>query len=115
MSYASDALDAAKTLAEDGQVVTLSQVVVGAYDPTTGAAASTETLKPRYAVIFDYGDELKDGTLIVTGDKELYMETGIIPNIDDKITVGDITYGIKSIKELNPAGTPVLYILQLRV
>ncbi len=115
MSYEQDAIDAAATLAEDGQVVTLHQTVVGAYSTATGAATTTVTDVPRYGAVFDYGDKLIDGTLIVTGDKQLYMEAGTVPNMDDTITVDSVIYGIKSIKEINPAGVPVLYIIQLRV
>lgn len=117
MSYAQDAIEAAATLAEDGQVVTLRRVTPGTYDPATGAVSNTTSDVSRYGVVFDYSDGLSNmaGTIIQQGDKRLLMEAGTIPDMNDVVLVGGVQYGIAGIKEVNPAGTVVLYDIQLRL
>jgi hypothetical protein len=53
-----------------------------------------------------------DRTLIVAGDKQLYLSaTGItMPSINDTVTdINSKVYTIKMIKALAPSGTDILY------
>lgn len=114
MNYTASAATAARLLAKYGQAVTLRQVVQGAYDPATGTTSQTVTDVQRNGAVFDYGTGTVDGTLIQQGDKQLYMEPGVVPSMQHRVIVGGVEYGIVTIKEINPAGVPILYELQLR-
>ena len=106
-----------------GQSVTLTKVTAGTYDPTTGgftgAGTSTQT---AYGAVFDYGAKQIDGTLIKAGDKQLLLSavktdgTALIaPALGDTVTVGGVTYTlVEPLKEVNPAGTVVLFDVNLR-
>lgn len=101
-----------------GQTVTLRTVGSGTYDPESSTVdeASTTNVK-RKAALFNYERGLteREGTLVQAGDKRCLMEAGIVPTPDQQVVTADgIVYGIVSIQEVNPAGTPVLYELHLR-
>lgn len=74
----------------------------------------------RRAATFDYprmnqGQVLAGQTLIQQGDRQCLMDAnGAAPTLADHVIVDSIEYVIKDIKTLSPAGTPVLYELQLR-
>ncbi len=106
---------------EYGQKVTVTHKTVGAYDPLTSTAAISTTVQTGNGVIFDYtaikdGVGQADGTLILKGDRKLLLSpVGITaPKIDDTVVANGITYIIKNIKSINPAGTVVMYECQLR-
>ena len=114
---------AQKLLKGKGQSLTLTKVTAGTYDPTTGgftgAGTSTQT---AYGAVFDYGAKQIDGTLIKAGDKQLLLSavktdgTALIaPALGDTVTVGGVTYTlVEPLKEVNPAGTVVLFDVNLR-
>jgi len=118
--YAKTATTAVRLLTKFGQSVTLARRSTGAYDPTLSAAPVTETLETRKAVLLDYdrinfGETLQDGTRIQAGDRRCLMGTdGSAPTNFDAVVVGGERYPIKVVKELNPAGTPVLYDMLIR-
>lgn len=103
------------------QSLTLTHTATGAYDPSTGTASVTTTTQTAKGAIFEwgqqgstpsYGQSNIPGTLIVDGDKQLYLSTvGItIPHVNDSVTdVNGVVYIIKMIKPLMPAGVAVLY------
>ena len=109
-----------RLLTKYGQSVTLRKYTTGAYDPTTGAGANTITDTTRKAALFDYnrmgyGQTLQGSTLVQQGDKQCLMDAnGAAPTLADHIIIGTVEYVIKDIKEVNPAGTPMLYDLLVR-
>ena len=107
-------------MSQYGQLVTLIHKTVGAYDPATGTAVTTSTSEIGRGVVFDYsrtkdGLSQADGTLIFQGDKKLLLSpVGITaPRLDDIVLANGITFVIKNIKSMNPAGTVVMYECQL--
>lgn len=117
MSIYSRAKDSANNaLIKYGQAITLSHKSSGAYDPATGSATVTPANTAGVGAIFDYGNQSIDGTLIKQGDKQLILSAYGITTIGagDTVTIGSITYVITHIKEINPAGTVVLYEANLR-
>lgn len=107
-------------MSQYGQLVTLTHKTAGTYDPATGTAATTTTTEIGRGVVFDYsrtkdGLSQADGTLILQGDKKLLLSpVGITaPKLDDTVIANSITFVIKNIKSLNPAGTVVMYECQL--
>lgn len=120
MDYAKLANTALKLLTKRGQNVTLRTTTVGAYDPAAGTSATTATDTTRKGAIFDYnlvtyGNDLINNTLIQAGDKRLYLDAnGVAPKLNDQVIIGGVTWQIKNIKDVNPAGTPVIYDCTIR-
>jgi len=106
-----------------GQSITLTKITAGTYNPATGgftgAGTSTQT---AYGAIFDYGTKQIDGTLIKAGDKQLLLSAFktdgaalTAPVLGDTVTIGGVTYTlVEPLKEVNPAGTVVLFDVNLR-
>ena len=108
-------------LREFGKPLTLRRVVPGAYDPSTGTAAETVTNYPGTGALFDYetlgaGQTWIPSTLIEVGDKQcLLSPAGMpLPTTGDKLVDGADVWQVQNVKAVNPAGTPVLYELQIR-
>jgi len=116
-NYSSTQATADRLITKFGQSVVITNKSAGAYDPSTGTSSSVTTTQNAVAAIFDRGSNEIDGTLILTGDKKmLFSAVGITkPEINDTVLVGSVTYTIKDpIKELNPAGTVIMYECNLR-
>lgn len=107
---------ASKMLTKFGQSVTHTIRTAGTYNPATGGLTVTETTQTVKAALFDYGNEEIDGMLIVAGDKRALVAALEItaPKMDDTLTVSSVVWTIKSVKELNPSGTSVMFELQVR-
>lgn len=120
--YAEIANTANDLLAEFGQLVTITHTVSGSYNPSTGSVTNTTRTETGVAALLNYpllryGINEIEGTQIVAGDKRCLMSPNGItqPSINDTVLANGITYTIKNVKASNPAGTPVLYDLLLRV
>jgi hypothetical protein len=110
-----------KMLKGKGQAIVITRQVSGAYDPATGTATVTTTVQNGYGAIFDYSDKNVDGVLILSGDKQLLLSavnsTGTAltaPEVNDTVTAGGVVRTITRIKALSPAGTTVLFDVNLR-
>jgi len=121
MDYDRAAAASLRLLKSFGKPVTLRASVKGEYDPETGIVAdSVITDQARYAVFLDFdriqsGIQLRDGTLLRVGDRRVLLDAeGTPPDLSSLIVDGSTTYKIADIKEVNPAGTPVLYDLVCR-
>ena len=117
-NYTSKAKLADNKLAYFGQSVLITNKVSGAYDPATGTVAQTITTQNGKGTIRDRGSKEIDGTTILMGDRMLLLSAvGITkPKINDTALVDSISYTIKEpLIEVNPAGTVVMYKLNLRV
>lgn len=119
--YSEMAAVAHELLLEFGKTVVLRRVTPGVYDPATGAASVTTADQPAIGALFDYdprdsGKGFTPETLIQAGDKQcLLSPSGVTaPEPGDFIVDGSDTWTVLNVKSVNPAGTPVLYELQLR-
>lgn len=105
-----------------GQTVTLRDIVPGEYDPVTGSQTpDVEVDQPAQAILQDYalqhsGMSYAEDTVIKQGDKKILVAAqGITPPTLTTIVIADgATWTIVNIKEINPAGTPLVYELQGR-
>jgi len=121
--YARLQATANRLLKGKGQSITLTKITAGTYNPATGGftGASTST-QSAYGAIFDYGATQIDGTLIKAGDKQLLLSafktdgTALTaPVLGDTVSIGGVTYTlVEPLKEVNPAGTTVMYECNLR-
>lgn len=112
---------ALRLLTKYGQVLTLTTQASGAYDTATGSVAVTGSSQSAIGAVFDYSTHEIDQSIVLAGDKRLYLSPLLAdgsalvpPSIDDTVTVNGITYTIKKINALSPAGTPVLYDCNVR-
>lgn len=132
MDYAATAqqtLEALSAAGGDSPGVTLTRTTPGAYDPATSTTgAGTTATHAGVGLAFDY-DYIGSGagtlgdSLIRDGDKQLYLaalkvdgSTMPKPLKGDRLLAPDgLTYNVERVKELAPAGVPLLYDVQLRL
>ncbi|MNF79480.1 hypothetical protein D3C84_616930 [compost metagenome] len=118
--YDNMAVMALDLITEFGQAVIIQAVTVGEYDPETGTAPpDTITEQTAQGILLDFtGQEFQNNSLIKQGDKKLKIAAqGLAwaPDLLNKVIVQGRTWSIvPPLKEINPAGTPILYELQVR-
>lgn len=107
-------------IAEYGQLVTISDAIHGSYNPSTGTTSpETATERTAQGILLDFtGQEFQTNTLIKVGDKKLKIAAKGLehpPTLLSKVMVQGRTWSIiPPLREINPAGTPLLYELQVR-
>ena len=118
--YDEMAVMALEMITEFGQPVIIRATTTGEYDPSTGTAP-TETIAEQTSqgILFDFtGQEFQNNSLIKHGDKKLKVAAQGLewaPDLLNKVIVQGRTWSIvPPLKEINPAGTPILYELQVR-
>lgn len=113
--YANLAATATRLLTLYGQNITWSQTTGGTYNPATGeTSGATTTNYSGYGALLDFNTMMIDGDQILATDKRLLLQSGDIAAIGNSITVDGTTYTVVKKKEINPAGTVVMYEFQLR-
>lgn len=118
MSFYSDAAaDAKELLTEFGQTATWSQDNNdGALNPATGVTTGgTSTAYSAKGVLLDFQTNRVNGTSVLATDSRFLMEVANKPQVGAIITVNAVAYQVIAVQEVNPAGTPVLYEVHLRV
>ncbi len=120
--YSEIAETANEIIEEFGQAVTLTHVIPGAYDPTTGGVTNTTTTQTGTGAVVNWAARQIDGTLIRATDKRLLLSplntagaALTAPVLGDTVSIGGVTYTlVEPLKEINPAGTVVLFDVNLR-
>lgn len=118
--YDEMAVMALEMITEFGQPVIIRATTAGEYDPDTGTAPTdTVTEQTAQGILLDFtGQEFQNNSLIKQGDKKLKLAAnGLIsvPSLLSKVIADGKTWSIvPPLKEINPAGTPLLYELQVR-
>lgn len=118
--YDEMALMALEMITEFGQPVTIRSIIVGEYDPDMGSAPP-ESINEQttQGILIDFtGQEFQSNSLIKQGDKKLKLAAkglSSAPSLLSKVIADGKTWSIvPPLKEVNPAGTPLLYELQVR-
>lgn len=107
-------------ITEFGQPVIISKTEPGEYDPELGGEAPGATVEQTaQGILLDFtGQEFQNNSLIKQGDKKLKIAAqGLewVPDLLNKVIIQGRTWSIvPPLKEVNPAGTPILYELQVR-
>ncbi|MDD1009422.1 hypothetical protein M5G27_18255 [Pseudomonas shahriarae] len=118
--YDEMAVMALEMITEFGQPVTISKTEPGEYDPETGGDTPGSTIEQTaQGILLDFtGQEFQNNSLIKQGDKKLKIAAqGLkwVPDLLNKVIIQGRTWSIvPPLKEVNPAGTPILYELQVR-
>lgn len=117
--YTALAADAHALLAEFGMSMTLTRPSSSAptYDAATSVATPVAPL--TYSVTgakFDYTTREIDGTLVQAGDQRVYLSTtgAVLPKPGDTLTIGSDVFRVLRAGAISPAGTDVLYDVQVR-
>jgi len=118
--YDEMAVMALEMITEFGQPVTIRATTVGEYDPEAGSAPPDSTKEQTaQGILLDFtGQEFQNNSLIKQGDKKLKIAAqGLewVPDLLNKVIIQGRNWSIvPPLKEVNPAGTPILYELQVR-
>jgi hypothetical protein len=118
--YDEMAVMALEMITEFGQPVTISKTEPGEYDPDIGGESPGATIvQTAQGILLDFtGQEFQNNSLIKQGDKKLKIAAqGLdwVPDLLNKVIIQGRTWSIvPPLKEVNPAGTPILYELQVR-
>ena len=122
--YSKMALTANKLLKGKGQGITITHIVPGTYDPATGGVTGESTeIQNGIGAVIGWDNRLIDGTMIKNTDKHLLLspvntlnEFLTAPVLGDKITdeAGTTYTMVEPYKRISPAGTVVLYSINLR-
>lgn len=112
--YARARATAEKLIAKFGQAGVIRRVTTSGpdYDPIISTEDHACTL-----VDLDYDERQIDGTLIMRGDRMVYLSTkglSIRPELSDKVVIGDVEHAIKNVMPLAPGGVTVFFQLQAR-
>jgi hypothetical protein len=118
--YDRTAATALRLITQFGQPVTISKTEPGEYDPETGGDTPGATIEQTaQGILLDFtGQEFQNNSLIKQGDKKLKIAAqGLewVPDLLNKVIIQGRTWSIvPPLKVVNPAGTPILYELQVR-
>lgn len=118
--YEEMAVTALEMITAFGQTVIIRDIKPGEYHPETGSAGTgTITEQTAQGILLDFtGLEFQNNSLIKQGDKKLKVAAqGLewVPDLLNKVVIHGRTWSIvPPLKEINPAGTPILYELQVR-
>lgn len=119
--YARAQATATRLLTNFGADATLRKQVQGAYDPATGTTTVTTTDYTVKAALLNYSrmdanNQNAEGTLVERDDRKIIIESfAAVPDTDDLIIFGSVTYRVVSVKKVNPSGTVVIHELQARI
>jgi len=106
---------ALELLTEFGAPVTLSRETGGSTDPITGVVTpGVDASVTTTGLIKPYPDKMADGVRILDSDRELVLtaEEEVFPG--DKPVVDGEDWAIIRITTIKPAGTAVVYFVQVR-
>ena len=107
-----------RLVAKFGQEIEIMRASTSDPDPVTGEGESmTGGAYDAKAVLLPYPDRAIDGTRIQAGDRNLIMSVGdadYAPILSDRPVVNEQEWTIVNIETISPAGTDMLYKLQVR-
>lgn len=115
--YASMMLSADELIAEFGSSASISRTTAGGYNPETGTSSPESTVTQNVkAVVIDYENSFVDGSLILRGDKQVFISANGVtqPAAGDKFMWQTKEYSVIAVTPLAPAGVNVLFEVQCR-
>lgn len=113
--YAAMAATALRLLESFGQDVVLKRFTGNSIDPVTGATvAGTDASVTTTGIMKLYASNMIDGTRILATDRELVLSNEQVPVQTDTVTIDGEDWSIVAIKPVSPAGTDLVYFVQVR-
>lgn len=113
--YAETKADVDELIAEFGQTMILRRYDAGgeAYDPTAGGPYDVQVV----GAVIDYALGEIDGTRVLATDKKVLVAVGDVtdpPTPAHRLVVSGVEHAIVAVSTLAPAGTVVMWTLQVR-
>ncbi len=109
---------AEKLLEDNGQSITFSYTSGAVIDPATGVVSdsgSTETVS-GFGIATNFQKAEIDGEAVLASDIRLIANNvAEEPEPDWTVVVNSKTFRVMSVQQINPAGTNIIYICQLRI
>jgi len=106
---------ASRILRDKGQQVTFVKETTVAHDPVAGKRTKSTVSFSGYGAAFDYKRSEIDGVIVQKSDIRFLMEaTTIIPTPGSTTVIDGSAYRVMAVKITSPAGTAVIYEVQLR-
>lgn len=109
---------ATRLLRDNGQAITFSYQTGEVINPATGAVTTpaSEATVPGFGVATNYKNAEINGETVLSSDlKLLASNIATAPEVNWKVTVNGKTWRVMQVMPINPAGTNVMYILQIRI
>lgn len=105
-------------IAEFGQPVTLRDTQPAEYDPDNPGGGDVVIEQAAQGIMLDYtGQEFQNNTLIQRGDKKLKVAALGLEWKPKPLVQAEVqgkAWTVINFNEINPAGTPLVYELQVR-
>lgn len=100
-----------------GKALTLRKVSEGAYDPATGLASNTNSDTSVKGMVLNYRDSQFDGDIVQRGDRKIVIRAsdGVVPEVQDLVLDGSDNYRIVNVRQIEQAGTDLVYVCQGRI
>lgn len=104
---------AAELVAEFGAPMTLSRPT-GAQDPVTGGVtgAGATTIATTGLFLSRTTATVRE-SLAEGAERMALIDASQVPAMNDRLVFGGVTFAIVRIDEINPAGTPLAYVLHV--
>lgn len=118
INYSNLQTKATALLQNNGQSITFSYTSGAVIDPATGTvtSAGTVTNVSGYGVASNYRNAEIDGESILASDVRLIASNvATEPEPDWTVIVNSRTWRVMDVQPINPAGTNIIYICQLRI
>ena len=114
--YPRMAATASRLIGKYGQAISIKRTTGDTIDPVTGiTTAGTSSTLTTTGILQRYPDSLIDGTRILTSDRLAILAPTFEPTLEDTLSFGGKDWTIASIQTANPAGTPLVYFVQVRL
>lgn len=107
---------ATSLLTNYGQNLTFSRSTPGAYDPAAGTTGTaTDSSYSGYGVVLNYRNFEIDGERILQGDRRITLQNVTTePRVNDVVEIDSKDYVVLAVMSMSPAGTNLVYKLQVR-
>lgn len=116
--YTSIGSTALTLISKYGQAITLSRTTGATRNPVTGVeSAGVDASVTTHGILRTYPDSMIDGTRVLASDRMLILTNEQTPQPTDKPIIGGQEWAIAgpdAIKTVSPAGTDVIYFVQVR-
>ena len=115
--YAALAATAKKMLTEKGRPMVVRRKGVTNSDPAAGTVTTSAPVDFTVnGLLLGYKDFFAASDLVQRGDRKAVLEAGVVtPTKEDRLVVDGQSWTIIDVETINPAGTPILHKLQVRL
>lgn len=111
--YSNLAATAVRLLTKYGQSLTFTRYTKGSFDAGTGSRTETTSTFTAKSVKYPYTTLEKANSAIQEGDIRLISEVATF-RIGDTVAIDSLNWRVMSVEPIDPGGTPVAYLLQVR-